>query len=82
MIEHVLPEPGHVLGHAEEVVLLLNEVRLGQVLRTETVDELLFGIEAFAACAVMAAEFAEIDVPVVVDFLKELLDEARRISRE
>ena len=30
----------------------------------------------------MAAEFAEIDVPVVVDFLKELLDEARRISRE
>ena len=46
------------------------------MLRAEAVDKFLFGIEAFAARAVMAAELAEIDVAVVIDFLEELLDEA------
>ena len=34
-------KPRQVLGHAEEIVLLLNEVRLGQVLRAQAVFQFL-----------------------------------------
>ena len=66
-------KPRQVLGHAEEVVLLLNEVRLGQVLRAQAVFQFLFGVETLAARAVTPAVLAEIDVAVVVHLLEERL---------
>ena len=69
----VFPQPGQVLGHAEEVVLLADEFRLGQMLGAQAVLQLLFRIEAFAAVAVVAAELAEIDVAGIIDLLQEAL---------
>ena len=69
----MLGKPRQVLGHAEEIVLLLNEVRLGQVLRAQAVFQFLFGVETLAARAVMPAVLAEIDVAVVVHLLEERL---------
>ena len=69
----VFPQPGQVLGHAEEVVLLADEFGLGQMLGAQAVLQLLFRIEAFAAVAVVAAELAEIDVAGIIDLLQEAL---------
>ena len=67
----VLLEPGQVLGHAEEVILLADKFRLGQMLGAQAVFQLFFGIEALTAVAVMPAKLAKIDVPRVIHLLQE-----------
>src|SRR5919201_68381 len=60
----------------EEVVLLLDPLRLGPVLRTLSVDELVLRLECLAPDAVETRVRVLVDVTVVVDPLDEVLDEA------
>ena len=57
----------------EEVVLLLDELRPDPVLRAQSVDELVLGVEGLAARAVEPGVHALEDVAAVVDPLQELL---------
>ena len=73
IVENVLLQPVLILGHLEEVVLLADVFGLGQVLGAESVFQFLFGVEALAAVAVVAAVFAEVDVALVVEALQQHL---------
>ena len=59
----VVDQPLLVFAHAEEIILLLDELRLGPVVGAFPVHQLFFGEESLAAAAIMPAVFAEVDVP-------------------
>ncbi len=69
-----------VAREAEEVVLLLDQLWSGQMLRTEAVDQFIFGVELLAADAVQALVGARVDVAVAVARLPELGD-ALQVAR-
>ena len=73
IVENVLLQLILILGHLEEVVLFADVFRLGLMLGTETVFQFLFGVEALAPVAVVAAVFAEVDVALVIEALKKNL---------
>jgi hypothetical protein len=70
-----LEQPPLVRGEAEEVVLLLDPLRLDIVQRAFAVDEVVLGLELLAADAVEARVDVLVDVAVVVDPLQERADE-------
>src|SRR5207253_8967866 len=72
-----LVEPRLVLRHLEEVVLLLDPRERRLVVRALAVDDLLLGVEAFAAEAVLPAVLAEVELALVPQGLEERLDDLR-----
>src|SRR5262249_60956416 len=73
IVFQVLDQPGLVLRHPEEVVLLLDERERGLMIGTLAVHDLLLRVEPLAAVAVPAAVLAEVDLARVVKTLQDLL---------
>jgi len=65
MFLNVLDQPILIFAHLEEVILLLNELRLLLVIRAFTINQFSLGIEAFATEAVISTVFPEIDIPFI-----------------
>src|SRR5205807_8390661 len=68
-------QPVLVLRHPEEVVLLLEELEPGEVLRARAVDRLLLRVETLAADAVEPPVRTEVDLAPVVERLEDRLDD-------
>src|SRR5690625_2980448 len=75
VLRDVLLQPGAVLLHPEEVVLLAAVLGDDAMVGALAVDELLLGVVALAGNTVEAAVLAEVDVAGVVDALQDLLDD-------
>ena len=69
----ILNQPGGVLAHLEEVGFLLGGVDLPAAVGALAVDELALSPEALAGGAVQALIGALVDVPLVIEVLKNLL---------
>ncbi len=69
----ILPEPGQVARHFEEIVFFADKCRFYLVLGAKAVLQLLFCIKALAAVAVMTAKLAKINIARVIHALQKIL---------
>ena len=71
----VIHQPQLVFAHTEEVVFLFPRFRSDLVLRAKAVFQFPFRVEAFAPGAVHPLVTPEVDVPRIVDLLKDVLND-------
>ena len=75
VIFDVLNQPVLIIAHLEKIVRLFDGLRLGIMIRAFAVYKLSVGIESLAPETVLPFVFTEIDLPLVVNFLKHLFDD-------